>query len=255
MRLLADRLTSSAQRLAGLAGLLARLRDGATWEGPAGEAFGARLREAPPVLDAVAQRLGGAAAPLRALATAMEEAHVVIGAAVRDDDDAEHAYAVLEDRAFALVGAGSGEDDPDLLLVRHLQREQAEARALARARHAAAVERFREADRRCARALAALSVDGLADSLPYRALVGASAVGHGLAGLGPVATAVPWLRPLAAVGEGVGLGADTGLLLGYGEGDAAALAAGAALAATGAGGGVLRRGASREPGAPRPGSP
>ena len=63
VRLLADRLTSSAQRLSGLAGVLARLRDGATWEGPAGEAFGARLREVRPVLDAVAQRLGGAAAP------------------------------------------------------------------------------------------------------------------------------------------------------------------------------------------------
>jgi hypothetical protein len=173
----------------------------------------------------------------------MEEAQAVIGAAVRDDGDAQHAYAVLEDRAYALVRAGSGEDAPDLLLVRHLQRGQAEAMAVARARHAAAVERFLEADRRCARALAALSVDGLADSLPYRALVGASAVGHGLASLGPVATAVPWLRPLAAVGEGVGLGADTGLLLLYQEGDAAALAAGTALAATGAGGGVLRHGA------------
>ena len=142
VRLLADRLTSSAQRLAGLAGVLARLRDGATWEGPAGDAFGARLREAPPVLDSVAQRLGGAAGPLREFAAAMEEAQAVIGAAVRDEGDAEHAYAVLEDRAYALVRAGSGEDAPDLLLVRHLQRGQAEAMAVARARHAAAVERF-----------------------------------------------------------------------------------------------------------------
>ena len=243
VRLLADRLTTSARRLAGLAGVLARLRDTATWEGPAGDAFGARLREATPVLDAVAQRLGGAAAPLRSLAVAMEEAQVVIGASVRDDDEAEHAYAVLEDRAFALVCAGSGEDSPDLMLVRHLQREQTEVGVVARARHAAAVERFREADRRCARALAALSVDGLADSLPYRALVGAGSVGHGLASLGIVAAAVPWLRPVAAVGEGIGLGADAGLLLAYREGDAVALAAGAALGATGAAGGVLRRGA------------
>ena len=243
VRLLAGRLTTSAQRLAALAAVLARLRDRATWDGPAGDAFGARLHEVRPVLDAVAQRLGGAAAPLRSLADAMEEAQAVIGAAVREDADAEHAYAVLEDRAFALVCAGSGEESPELLLVRHLQRDQVEVRTVAHARHAAALERFREADQRCARALAALSVDGLADSVPYRTLVGASSVGHGLASLGTVATAVPWLRPVAAVGEGLGLGADAALLLAYREGDAAALAAGAALGATGAAGGVLRRGA------------
>ena len=243
VRHLAQRLLTSAQRLAALAAVLARLRDRATWEGTAGDAFGARLHDVPPVLDAVAQRLGGAAAPLRALADAMEEAQAVIGAAVREDADAEHAYAVLEDRAFALVHTGSGEDSPELLLVRHLQRDQVEVRTLARARHTAAVERFREADRRCARALRVLSVDGIADSLTYRAVVGAGSVGHGVASLGTVATAVPWLRPVAAVGEGVGLAADTALLLAYREGDAAALAAGAALGATGAAGGVLRRGA------------
>src|SRR5829696_5607458 len=74
VRLLADRLSSTALRLSGLAGVLARLRDGATWDGPAGEAFGARLREVTPVLDAVSHRLGGAAPPLRELADAMEEA-------------------------------------------------------------------------------------------------------------------------------------------------------------------------------------
>ena len=243
VRLLAGRLTTSAQRLAALAAVLARLRDGATWDGPAGDAFGARLLEVRPVLDAVAHRLGGAAAPLRSLADAMEEAQAVISDAVREDADAEHAYAVLEDRAFALACAGSGEESPELLLVRHLQRDQVEVRTVAHARHAAALERFREADRRCARALAALSVDGLADSLPYRTLVGASSVGHGLASLGTLATAVPWLRPVAAVGEGMGLGADAALLLAYRAGDAAGLAAGAALGATGAAGGVLRRGA------------
>ena len=110
VRLLADRLASTAQRLSALAAVLARLRDGATWDGPAGEAFGARLREMGPVLDAVAVRLGGAAAPLRALAAAMEEAQAVVTAAVLDVDEAEHAYAVLEDRAAALVSAGVGEE-------------------------------------------------------------------------------------------------------------------------------------------------
>ena len=55
VRLLADRLASTATRLSALASVLARLRDGATWDGPAGEAFGARLREVGPVLEAVSE--------------------------------------------------------------------------------------------------------------------------------------------------------------------------------------------------------
>lgn len=243
VRLLAERLTSSSRRLGSIAGVLARLRDGATWEGPAGDAFGRRLLEVSPVLDAVAMRLGGAAVPLRLLADAMEEAQRVVSAAVRDDDDAEHAYAVLEDRAFALVRAGSGEESPDVLVVRHLQREQAEVRALAQARHHTAAERFRAADLSCARALAALSVDDLTDSLPYRAVAAASSVGHGFSMLGPIAVGVPWLRPVAAAGDVLGLTADAALLVGYGEGDTDALAVGAALTATGGAAGALRRGA------------
>ncbi|HET6967180.1 MAG TPA: hypothetical protein VFI44_02830 [Ornithinibacter sp.] len=243
VRLLADRLASSSRSLSSIAGVLVRLRDGATWEGPAGDAFGRRLHEVAPVLDAVAIRLGGAAPPLRLLADAMEEAQHVVTPAVRDAEDAEHAYAVLEDRAYALLSTGSSEESPDVLVVRHLQREQVELRALARARHSAAVERFREADVRCSRALDALAVDGLTDSLPYRALTRASSVGHGVSALGPAAVAVPWLRPLVAGGDVVAVAADAGLLVGYGEGDAAALAVGAALAAGGGAAGALRRGA------------
>ncbi len=125
----------------------------------AGEQFGVRLRDVVPVLDAVAARLGGAVAPLRALADALEEAQAVIAVAVRVEREADTAYAVLEDRAYALVAAGSAEDDPALLLVRHLQQEQVRVQAGARARHGAAAERFREADARCARVLRSLSVD------------------------------------------------------------------------------------------------
>ena len=135
VRVVADRLHATARRLDALGRVLARLRDRATWEGVAAEQFGVRLRAVVPVLDAVAARLGGAVAPLRALADALEEAQAVIGVAVRDENDADHAYAVLEDRAYALVAAGSGEDDPALLLVRHLQQEQVRVQAGARARH------------------------------------------------------------------------------------------------------------------------
>ena len=244
VRLLADRLTGTAQRLAALAGVLARLRDGATWDSPAGDAFGARLREVAPVLDAVAARLGGSAAPLRALADAMAEAQVVVSAAVLDLDEAEHAYAVLEDRAVALCAAGRPDHDPDLLLVRHLQVDQVEAQQVARARHAAAAERFREADARCAAVLRSLTVDGLADALPYRVLVGVSGAGHAVAALGQVATVVPELKPVVAVADAAAVAADATLLVAYGEGDGRQLATDDGLAATGTLGGVLRTGAT-----------
>lgn len=244
VRLLADRLAATAQRLAALAAVLARLREGATWDGPAGDAFGVRLREVGPVLDAVAARLGGAAAPLRALADAMEEAQAVVALAVLDVDEAEHAYAVLEDRAVALVAAGLGDADPGLLVVRHLQVEQVGAQRAARARHAAAAERFRAADERCAAVVRTLSVDGVADTLPYRVLAGASTIGHDLATAAPVAAVVPELKPVVAAADAVGLGADAALLAAYGEGDAGQLAASAGLTAAGTLGGVLRYGAA-----------
>ena len=81
----------------------------------------------------------------------------IVARAVLDVDEAQHAYAVLEDRAAALVAGGAGEGDPGLLLVRHLQVEQVEAERVARARHRAAAERFHEADRRCAALLRSLS--------------------------------------------------------------------------------------------------
>ena len=244
VRLLADRLASTAQRLSALASVVARLRDGATWDGPAGEAFGARLREIGPVLDAVATRLGGAAAPLRALAAAMEEAQAVITTTVLEVDEAEHAYAVLEERAAVLVGAGLEEGSPDLLVVRHLQIEQVEAQRVARARHGAAAERFRAADARCAALLRALSLDGIADPLPYRVLAGVSSAGHDVATLAPVATVVPELKPVVAVADGAAVAADAALLVAYDEGDAGQLAVAAGLSAAGAFGGVLRLGST-----------
>lgn len=244
VRLLADRLASTGRRLSALAAVLVRLREGATWDGPAGEAFGERLREVGPVLDAVSARLGGAAAPLRSFADAMEEAQCVVARAVLDVDEAQHAYAVLEDRAAALVAGGAGDDDPGLLLLRHLQVEQVEAERVARARHRAAAERFHDADRRCAAVLRTLSADGLADSEPYRLLVAVSTVGHDVATLAPVAPAMPELGPVASIAGGLAVVADATLLAAYDEGDAGALGLSAVVSGLGAAGGVLRSGAS-----------
>jgi hypothetical protein len=244
VRLLADRLASTASRLSALASVVARLRDGAVWDGPAGDAFGARLHETGPVLDAVAVRLGGAVAPLRALAAAMEEAQRVIDVTVLDLEEAEHAYAVLEDRAAALFGAGAEEGSAELVVVRHLQVEQVEAQRVARARHAAAAERFRIADARCAAVLRALGVDGIADSLPYRVLAGVSGAGHDVATLGPVAAVAPELKPVVAVADRAAVAADAALLVGYHEGDAGQLALATGLGVAGAAGGVLRAGST-----------
>ena len=244
VRLLADRLASTATRLSALAAVLARLREGATWDGPAGAAFGERLREVGPVLDAVSARLGGADAPLRSFADAMEEAQCIVARAVLDVDEAQHAYAVLEDRAAALVAGGAAEGDPGLLLLRHLQVEQVEAERVARARHRAAAERFHDADRRCAALLRSLSVDGLADSVPYRLLVGASTAGHDVATLAPAAAVLPELGPVASFAGGLAVATDATLLAAYDEGDAGALALSAGLSALGAAGGVLRAGAT-----------
>ncbi len=161
-----------------------------------------------------------------------------------DVDEAEHAYAVLEERVVALVAAGADEGSPEVLVVRHLQTEQVRVQGDARARHAAAADRFREADHRCAAVLRSLSVDGIADSLPYRVVAGLGSAGHDLATVGALGAVVPELRPVAAAADAVAVAADATLLLAYGEGDLGELARGAGLAAAGALGGVARAGAT-----------
>lgn len=244
VRVLADALGVTGRRLLAMADTLVRLRDGATWQGCAGDAFGARIGDVPRVLRAVADRFGGAVGALRELAAAMEEAQAVIGPAVRDNDAAAGAHLLLEDRAAALVASGALETDPALLLVRHLQREQVAIRQRAHDRHTAASERFREVDARVAVRLRGLADDALADPAAYRLLAAVSEGGRGVGELSVLAPVAPELAPVAVAGEWASTGADTVLLLAYGEGDAAALAGRAALASTGGVGRVLKRGAT-----------
>lgn len=244
VHLLARALAATGGRLLAMADTLVRLRDDATWQGCAGDAFGARVGDVPVVLRTVAERFVGAVTALDELAAAMEEAQAVIGPAVRDDDAAAGAYVLLEDRAAALVAAGATEEDPALLVVRHLQREQVGAQQRARDRHAEALARFRAVDARVARVVRALAEDALRDPRPYRLLAGLSTGGAHVAELAPVALVAPELAPVAVAGDWVGTGADALLLLAYGEGDARALAARAALSSTGGVGRVLKRGAT-----------
>lgn len=244
VRVLAASCARTAERLAGLSAVLARLRDGAVWDGPAGDAFGARVAQAPPALDAVAHRFSGAVAPLHSLAAGMEAAQSVIGPAVREHDDAQHAYAVLEERLYALVSSGATESDPAVAHLRALQIQQAEAMAGAQARHNAASSRFHDADRRCAAALSALAQDSISDPLAYRFVTGASNLGTGIGALGLAVPLAPELAPLALAGDVLALGSDASLLLAYGEGDLEALGVSAGFIALGAAGKVLRAGSS-----------
>ncbi|MGB7818500.1 MAG: hypothetical protein WBL35_07155, partial [Ornithinibacter sp.] len=209
-----------------------------------GEAFGARIAQAPSVLETIAHRFRGAVGPLDSLATAMENAQAVIGASVRDHDEAQNAYAVLEDRVHALVSAGRSEADPEVATLRALQIQQAEVLAAARARHEAASRTFHDADRRCAATLSALAEDSVADPLVYRFCVAASSAGRGLGTLGIAAPVAPEVAPVALAGDVVGFGADASLLLFYGEGDLRALGFSALFVAMGTAGKVLRSGSS-----------
>ncbi|HQV82950.1 MAG TPA: hypothetical protein PLX57_07575, partial [Ornithinibacter sp.] len=240
VRDLADRLTASSRRVGDVTTVLVALKGGATWVSSAGEAFGARLAEAPPLLDAVARRLGGAAVPLREIADAMEEAQRVVEGAIRDDSEAQGTYALLEDRAYALISAGADETSPDVVAVRILQRDQVRIRERARARHAAAMERFRAVDARCSASVRALTQDAVTDSAFYRLVAGSQTVGRDLAAVGTVATVVPYLRPVGAAGDVLSVAADTTLLVGYGEGAWSELGTTVAIAAAGNVAGALK---------------
>lgn len=244
VRLLASRLTEGGARLDATAGVLLRLRAGAVWDSPAGQAFTARLGTVPGVLERVARRHAGAAVALRAFADALGEAQAVTGVALREHDEAERFHALLEDRAFALVTAGADESTADLARVRAVQREQVAVMNAARARHAAAVEALGAADRRCTGVLRALADDGLADPWGHRALHTVSDVGHGIGSLGSLAVAAPELAPLAAVADVVGTLSDGALLVGYGDGSWSELGANAGLSAVGVAGSTLRSGAT-----------
>lgn len=237
----ADAVGSTGRRLAATAATLGRMRDGAVWDGPAGEAFGARIGAAPGVLDAAARRFLGAVAPLRAHAGVLEEQQAVAQRAVLVHREAWEVYDHLETRAVTLLDSGLDESAQALLVVRQAQQEEVASAGRAEAAHAGALEALRASDARCAAVLEALARDGIGDPVVYRGLRLASEVGHGAGYL--AMTPVKVCRPLAVagtVGEGVGTVADGVLLVGYGEGSWTDVGIGAATTALGASGESLR---------------
>jgi hypothetical protein len=240
----ADALATGAARLDAVRSVLAGMRADAGWEGEAGRALGRSVGSVPPVLDAVVQRYAGAAAALRGFADVLADAQRVTTAAVRVAEEAEAAYAVLEDRAYALLSAGGTEADPSVVAVRRLQTEQLGRQQEAARLHAGALDRYREGDRTCAARLRALAEDSLVDPATYRALATASDLGAGAAELGALGLVVTPLKPVAAVGGAVATAADAALLVGYGDGSWRELATSAVLTSLGFGGRALRAGAT-----------
>ncbi|MBR7744396.1 hypothetical protein KC207_13965 [Phycicoccus sp. BSK3Z-2] len=245
LRRLADALGATGQRLADTASDLVRLRDAAVWDGPAGEAFGERVGPVPTVLDRAARRFRGAVGPLHTYAEELEIEQRVVQRAVDRHAEASEEYRLLEDRAWALVSSGVDETDPSLRQVRALQQDRAGVMLEAEREHAGGWERLREADARCAATLRALADDDLADGLGYRGLHAVSSTGHATA-TAAVMLARKGGGTAAAVGlgaEGLALGADGVLLLGYGEGDWGEVATGAGLAVAGGVGRAATQGA------------
>lgn len=244
IRALAAAVEETGRRLAAACADLVQLRDGAVWDGPAGQAFGARIATVPTALDRAARRHLCAAGPLREYAEVLEEEQVLVQRCVVEHRDAWERYDVLEDRAYALVVAGHDESSPEMLLVRADQQEQLVSAARAEARRRAAVERLRAADARCAAVLRALSADGLADGQVYRTLRATSGAGHGTGAVAGMPGRVsPHAKLIGVVGDWVGSAADGALLVGYGEGSWTEVGISATASALGTSGSALRAGA------------
>jgi hypothetical protein len=245
VRVLAGALAATASRLEALAGVLARVRDGATWDSAAGEAFGARVGEVPRLLSRVVTRCAGAVAVLGAWARVLEQVQVVVGRLVDEHDEATRQYAVLEDEAARLLSDTTlNESSPEVLRVRHQQLECARRQRGAEARHAAELDWLHRADARCAATLRALVDDEIADTAAYRATVAVSDIGHGLGHLSALAPVSPVLAPLGLAGDTAATAADGGLLVFCGEGRWSEVGSGAALTATGFAGDVFKTGAT-----------
>lgn len=244
IRAVADAVESTGHRLADAAATLGRMRDGAVWDGPAGEAFGSRIAAAPGVLGAAARRFLGAAGPMRAYAEVFEHEQAVVQRAVLVHREAWEVHDHLEVRAGELVMAGLDETSPAVLTVRQAQREEIAVAARAEAAHGAARDALAAADARCAAVLDELARDAIGDTAVYRGLRTVSEVGHGVGHLGMApARLYPGSAAAGAVGEGVGTLADAVLLAGYDEGSWRDVGVGATAYALGFAGQSARYGA------------
>ena len=176
------------------------MKGSATWESTAGEAFGARLGEVPPLLDAVSARLGGAAGPLGAGRCDGR------GAAGRGGGDPRRLRRAGDVRPVGRPRVRAGEHRAGRGLTRRSRRPAPAAGAATGSGRRPALGT--RAPGKVPRGrppvldhLRALSEDAPTDSGFYRLAAGASTVGRDLSSVGSVAAVVPQLKGVAFIGE------------------------------------------------------
>lgn len=245
VRTLAGELRARGERMADLAGLLARLRDASTvWESPAGVVFATRLSGLPPSLDLVVDRYVAASAALIDLAQVLGREQPTVQACVEEENEAQRRILLIEDELARLAASGVGRGDPLYEVLLTDQRREVARAQEARARHTAAWARFTEADARCAAALEAAAADRLEDSVAYRTVRGAGEAADAVAALGALGTLHPGFKAAGVVGAGASSVSDAVMLLAYDEGSWGDLAADVAFAATTGTGSALKAGSA-----------
>ncbi|MGL5862127.1 MAG: hypothetical protein ACRCY9_12820, partial [Phycicoccus sp.] len=244
VRLLARALERGGQRLRATAAVMARLRDGAVWDSPAGAAFGARLQEFPRLLDRVATRQVEAVAALCELARVLEQVQQVVGPLVVEHREAREEYVALEDRVVVALAQGGTESAPPVAGLRLEQEDCVRRWSGAEARHASELHWLALAHRRCAAVLCRLADDEISDSVLYRGIVGAGSVGEELAAIPGWARKTPVLTALATAGDLTVVTTDGVLLVAYGEGSWLELGTTATIAGTAFTGEVFTKGAT-----------
>jgi hypothetical protein len=210
LRVLAGSLMGGAARLSAVNTVLLGLRAGAHWQSDSGRLFEAAVQAPPPVIAAVIERYAGAAGAIRALAAELEECQEEVTAALCSHREGWRRHDVLLDRL------GFASDPGERACLERAIHDELVVIDAAQRRHAAAVERHTEADRRCARQLQALADDVLADPTGYTVLVTTKAVARPVATTGSLLPGP--LRLVGVAGVSAGVGSVVGLLLLYGEG-------------------------------------
>lgn len=250
IRALAQALCGSAGGYSDVGRAVGALNHAALWEGPAGEAFGAKAVRVPGLLDAAAARYAACASSLRTLADSLERAQGVIARAIETDSRCSREYVRLESRVEVLEATtrasggltGAAVDAAvEVAGLRTAQQRLLEEQSRARAEYDRVVAEHADTDRRCAARLRAASDDVLADSRTYLAL--RAAAGHSRTS--EILEGAGMLLPPVGAAVGVTNAVSEGLLqVFYDEGSRKSVAINGSLSMLGGWGKVLRRAAT-----------
>lgn len=226
--MLADglRLNVLAQSAGAVGRVLRSLCGGATWEGPAGVAFAARVGEVPMALERASERYACCAGAIVDFSVRLREGQQSAARAAADHEE----FSLLAQRLTTAVLDDDGTDPPRLAELRVRAAAASDLAVSARRLWSSTTEDVRDADAACARVLRAAAEDALTDSTRYAVLrttgsildASATAVGAGTLVPGPWAPAFEGVSDALAVGA---LGIQVGVKAGYGDGSKAEIAA------------------------------